>query len=101
MHVPARLPEPVEVAAYYVVSEALANAAKHAHASSVHIEARGPLTASCTLSVATTASAAPRGQGSGLIGLTDRVEALGGTISVTSPTGQGTAILVDLPLRER
>ena len=42
---------------------------------------------------------ASQGQGSGLIGITDRVSALGGTISVTSPAGQGTALLVDLPVR--
>jgi signal transduction histidine kinase len=44
--------------------------------------------------------AAPR-LGSGLIGLTDRIEALGGTFSITSPAGQGTALLVDLPVKER
>jgi signal transduction histidine kinase len=93
-----RLPEPVEVAAYYVVSEALANAAKYAQASvtQVRAEARdGHL----HLSVRDdgVGGAAP-GLGSGLVGLADRVEALGGTISVESPAGQGTSLQIDLPI---
>jgi signal transduction histidine kinase len=98
VQVVARLPEPVEVAAYYVVSEALANAAKHAHASVVQVEARardGGLR--LTVRDDGVGGATP-GQGSGLIGLTDRVEALGGTISIASPGGQGTTLLVDLPV---
>jgi CHASE3 domain sensor protein len=97
----ARLPEPVEVAAYYVVSEALANAAKHAHASVVQVEARardGALR--LTVRDDGVGGAVP-GQGSGLIGLTDRVEALGGTISIASPSGQGTTLQVDLPVGDR
>jgi len=96
-----RLPEPVEVAAYYVVSEALANAAKHARASVAHVGARAR-DGSLHLSIRDdgVGGAAP-GQGSGLIGLTDRVEALGGTISVISPTGQGTALMIDLPIMGR
>ncbi|MDX6211767.1 MAG: hypothetical protein QOF82_854 [Frankiales bacterium] len=96
--VPTRLPPPVEVAAYYVVSEALANAAKHAEATAVHIAAHlsdGWL----RLSVRDDGvGGASRGSGSGLVGLTDRVEALGGTLSITSPPGQGTSLVVDLPL---
>ncbi|TDC42176.1 CHASE3 domain-containing protein [Micromonospora sp. KC213] len=99
--VPARLPEQVEVGAYYVVSEALANAAKHADASVVEVEARlaaGRL----HLSVRDdgTGGADP-GRGSGLVGLADRVHALGGTLSVTSPVGSGTTLVVDLPATER
>jgi signal transduction histidine kinase len=94
----ARLPEPVEVAAYYVVSEALTNAAKHAQATAaaVQVQARdGRL----YLSVRDDGvGGASPGGGSGLIGLTDRVEALGGTITVHSPTGKGTTLLVDLPI---
>ncbi|HET7519020.1 MAG TPA: sensor histidine kinase, partial [Actinomycetes bacterium] len=93
-----RLPEPVEVAAYYVVSEALANAAKHAQASvtEVRAEARdGHL----HLSVRDDGvGGAARGLGSGLVGLADRVEALGGTIIVESPAGQGTSLQIDLPI---
>jgi signal transduction histidine kinase len=98
---PSRLPEPVEVAAYYVVSEALANAAKHARASVVDI-ALAVRTGGLHLSVRDDGvGGAVRGRGSGIVGLTDRVEALGGTISLVSPPGQGTALLVDLPLAGR
>jgi signal transduction histidine kinase len=96
-----RLPEPVEVAAYYVVSEALTNAAKHARASVAHVDARAQ-DGSLHLSVRDDGigGADPR-RGSGLIGLTDRVEALGGRITVSSPDGRGTALLVDLPIKGR
>jgi signal transduction histidine kinase len=98
--VQARLPEAVEVAAYYVVSEALANAAKHAQASvvQVEVEARDGL---LHLSIRDdgVGGAAPGG-GSGLVGLADRVEALGGTIEVHSPAGQGTSLRIDLPIQD-
>jgi signal transduction histidine kinase len=97
--VPARLPEHVEVAAYYVVSEALTNAAKHAHASVAQVAVH---TVNGSLHVSVhddgVGGATPR-PGSGLIGLTDRIQALGGTLSVTSPRGAGTELLVDLPLK--
>jgi signal transduction histidine kinase len=97
----SRLPEPVEVAAYYVVSEALANAAKHARASVVDI-ALAVRDSTLHLSVRDDGvGGAVVGRGSGLVGLTDRVEAMGGTISLTSPTGQGTSLLVGLPLDGR
>jgi signal transduction histidine kinase len=94
----ARFPEPVEVAAYFVVSEALTNAAKHADASSVAValaERDGVL----RLSVRDdgVGGADPHG-GSGLIGLRDRVEALGGRIDVESPRGGGTSVQVTLPV---
>jgi signal transduction histidine kinase len=97
----ARLPEPIEVAAYYVVSEALTNAAKHARASVVHVavEERGDR---LHLSIRDDGvGGADLGRGSGLIGLRDRAEALGGSIEVSSPPGQGTLIIVQLPLRLR
>ena len=96
-----RLPEPVEVAVYYVVSEALTNTAKHAHASAVHVavQARDGV---LELSIRDDGSGgADPTRGSGLIGLADRVDALGGTIEVASPVGQGTALLVTLPIEER
>jgi signal transduction histidine kinase len=101
LDVPARLPEPVEVAAYYVVSEALANAAKHAQASVAQVEAQAH-DGLLHLSVRDdgVGGAAPGG-GSGLVGLADRVEALGGTIRVQSPVGQGTRLLIDLPIQDR
>jgi signal transduction histidine kinase len=93
-----RLPEQVEVAAYYVVSEALTNTAKHASASVVRVvvEARHRV---LELSVRDDGSGgADPARGSGLIGLTDRVDALGGTMDVVSPVGQGTTLRVTLPL---
>jgi signal transduction histidine kinase len=95
-----RLPEPVEVAAYYIVSEALTNVAKHAHASAVHVlvEARGGVLG---LSIRDDGrGGADPGRGSGLIGLSDRVDALGGTIEVASPDGEGTTLLVTLPVEQ-
>jgi signal transduction histidine kinase len=95
-----RLPEPVEVAAYYVVSEALTNTAKHAHASEAHVtvEARDGV---LELSIRDDGSGgADPARGSGLIGLTDRVDALGGTIEVASPVGQGTTLLITLPIED-
>jgi signal transduction histidine kinase len=96
-----RLPEPVEVAAYYVASEAFANACKHANASVVQLDLE---LRDRTLHVAVRddgGGGADPAQGSGLLGLADRVEALGGTMSVTSPPGQGTWIVVELPLAPR
>jgi signal transduction histidine kinase len=96
--VPDRLPEPVEVCAYYVVSEALANTAKHASASAVWIDARVS-ESRLHLSVRDDGrGGAALDRGSGLTGLADRVEALNGTISVSSPVGAGTTVLVDLPV---
>jgi len=94
----ARFPEPVEIAAYYVASEALANAMKHARASLVEISlaARG---GSLLLSIRDDGvGGADPARGSGLAGLTDRVEALGGSIQLRSAAGAGTHITVDLPL---
>jgi signal transduction histidine kinase len=97
--VPARPPDQVEVAAYYVVSEALTNAAKHANASIVHIDVRTRDTC-LHLSVRDDGvGGATLEKGSGLIGLADRVQALGGTVSIVSPIGEGTTVLVTLPAR--
>jgi len=94
----ARYPEPVEVAAYYVASEALANAMKHAQASQVEMSLatrRGSL----LLSVRDDGiGGADPARGFGLAGLTDRVEALGGSICLDSAAESGTHITVDLPL---
>jgi len=94
-----RLPENIEGAAYYMAAEALTNAAKHANASVVKLSAvveNGHLLV--TVQDDGAGGADPSG-GSGLIGLTDRVEAVGGTLTVTSPRGQGTTLLADLPLQ--
>ncbi|MFC7645002.1 sensor histidine kinase [Streptosporangium lutulentum] len=92
-----RLAERIEVAAYYVVSEALTNAAKHAHASVVSVDldvGEGNLRLSiCDDGV----GGANPAEGSGLIGLRDRVEALGGRLEITSPVEGGTALFVRIP----
>lgn len=92
-----RLCDQIEVAVYYVVSEALTNAAKHSHATHVDVD----LTADGSgvrLSIRDDGigGADPR-HGSGLIGLRDRVEALGGEVTVVSPPNAGTTLLVRLP----
>jgi len=94
----ARLPEPVEVAAYYVISEALANAAKHSNASFVQVGA-GIAGNALHLHVADNGDGgADPALGSGLMGLKDRVESLGGTMSISSPAGAGTSLDADLPV---
>ncbi|HWI75190.1 MAG TPA: GAF domain-containing protein [Baekduia sp.] len=96
--VPARLAEPVEVAAYYVASEALANAAKHARAAVVEITVRAG-DAQLALEVRDDGvGGADLADGSGIVGLGDRVEALGGRIEVVSPPGAGTTLRAELPL---
>jgi signal transduction histidine kinase len=98
LSVKERLPDRVEVAAYYIVSEALANAAKHADASVARV-AIHTSSGSLRLSIRDDGiGGADPARGSGLIGLKDRVEAVGGTLRVESPTGVGTSLFVDLPL---
>jgi signal transduction histidine kinase len=97
----ARFPESVEVAAYYVVSEALTNAAKHSVASNVHVlvQARDHI-----LQVAVRddgVGGAEATHGSGLLGLRDRAEAIGGKLTLESPHGAGTLLRVELPLDDR
>ena len=93
------LPERVEVAVYYVVSEALTNAAKHADASLVRVDL-GSSDGVVTLAVSDDGvGGADPGGGSGLVGLRDRVEAAGGRMEITSPPGSGTSLLATIPLR--
>jgi signal transduction histidine kinase len=93
-----RLPEPIEAAAYYVVSEALTNAAKHSRASAVRVEVEtGDGAVRVSIRDDGVGGAAP-GQGSGLLGLKDRVEALGGEIEIESPGGAGTSLRVKIPM---
>jgi signal transduction histidine kinase len=88
------------VAAYYVVAEALTNAAKYAHASLVHVEAAVKARIlHLTVSDDGVGGAEPL-RGSGLVGLKDRVEALGGTLMLHSPPGVGTVLRVELPLED-
>jgi signal transduction histidine kinase len=94
----ARCPEPVEIAAYYVASEALANAMKHARASRIEISL-GARDSGMLLSIRDDGiGGADPARGSGLAGLTDRVEALGGSIQLHSAAGAGTHISAHLPL---
>jgi signal transduction histidine kinase len=94
----SRYPPPIEVAAYYVVSEALTNTAKHAKASHAEVVVREvDGTLHLTVSDDGVGGAHPQ-HVSGLIGLHDRVEALGGAVDVTSPPGEGTVIQVLLPV---
>jgi signal transduction histidine kinase len=96
-----RLPEQVEVTAYYVVSEALANAAKHAAASAVHVDLDGVGDVIRLAVRDDGAGGADPARGSGLAGLKDRVEAIGGTFSVRSRPGEGTTLRAELPARPR
>ncbi len=98
VRVKGRLPEPVEVAAYYAVAEALTNIAKYAGASAAEVEAT---TGEGVLQVWVRddgRGGADFGHGSGLAGLKDRIEALGGRISLHSPPGAGTTLQIALPL---
>ena len=93
-----RLPPPIEVAAYYVASEALANAVKHAQASRIEVSL-APRNGSVLLSIRDDGiGGADPLRGSGLVGLADRVEALGGSIRFESRPGDGTHITAELPL---
>jgi signal transduction histidine kinase len=80
------------------VSEALTNAAKHAHASVVHVELEAD-DAIMQLAIRDDGiGGADFSPGSGLVGLSDRIEALGGTLQVSSPAGSGTSLLIEVPL---
>ncbi|HTF51145.1 MAG TPA: GAF domain-containing protein [Pseudonocardia sp.] len=96
-----RLPGPVEVGAYYVVSETLTNAAKHANASVVEVDAEASGGALRLRVQDDGVGGADPQQGSGLAGLKDRIEALSGTFSVHSPPGGGTTVSCELPVPAR
>ncbi len=92
-----RFAEPIEAAAYFVASEALTNSVKHARATRVTVSAQrsnGSLVLRITDDGIGGAAASDR---SGLAGITDRVAALGGSVSVSSPRGEGTAVVAELP----
>jgi signal transduction histidine kinase len=96
--VDARLPEQIELAAYYVVAEALTNAAKHADATSVDVEvvAGDGVVRVCVHDDGS--GGADGSRGSGLVGLQDRVETLDGRFSLESPPGAGTRLEIALPI---
>ncbi|MGX9885959.1 PAS domain S-box protein [Streptomyces sp. NPDC002276] len=95
---PGRLPEQTEVAVYYVTSESFTNAAKHARASFVQVTARAEDDVLEVTIADDGVGGADLGHGSGLIGLVDRVEAIGGKLRVDSAPGEGTTLTVRLPL---
>jgi signal transduction histidine kinase len=92
-----RLPESVEVAAYYVVTESLANVAKHAQASSVQVDVIREDDVVVVEIVDDGIGGADSERGSGIRGLADRVEALGGRIRIWSPRGGGTRVRAEIP----
>ncbi|GAA3049896.1 AAA family ATPase [Pseudonocardia yunnanensis] len=102
IHTNTRLPEPIETAAYYLVAEALTNTAKHAHATTIHV------TIDTTHHDTTTVlrvrirdnghGGADPTRGTGLLGLTDRAEALGGHLTIHTAPGEGTTLHAELPL---
>jgi signal transduction histidine kinase len=97
-----QLPEHVEVSAYYVVAEALTNVAKHARASAVTVTAETD-SADDVLRVTVRddgVGGADFTRGSGLMGLKDRVDAIGGRLLVDSPRGAGTSLRIEIPLTE-
>jgi signal transduction histidine kinase len=97
IRVPGRLPDRVEVAAYYVVAEALTNTARHAHASEVKVIVKAT-DGHLDLTIEDDgAGGADPANGSGLIGLVDRVEAVGGHLRVSSPAGVGTSLGATIP----
>jgi signal transduction histidine kinase len=92
-----RLPEQVEVAAYYVVSESLANVAKHAHAHGATVYVAETAAGLVVEIVDDGIGGADTERGSGLRGLADRVEALGGRLKVWTPHGGGTRVQAEIP----
>jgi PAS domain S-box-containing protein len=98
MRTDARLPENVEVTAYYVASEALTNAAKHAHASEVRITVDVDERRIVLVIRDDGVGGADPSRGSGLIGLHDRVAALGGALAVRGAPGAGTVLTAHIPL---
>jgi signal transduction histidine kinase len=94
----ARYPAPLELTAFYVVSEALTNTIKHANASWVEVVVEDRDTALVASIRDDGGGGADPRSGSGLIGLRDRVEAIGGSMQITSPVAAGTTIRISLPI---
>jgi signal transduction histidine kinase len=98
VRIPGRLPRQVEAAVYYVVSEALTNAAKYARAAAVQVDVDGDDHALRLVVRDDGVGGADLSHGSGLIGLIDRVEAVGGHLEISSPRGGGTTLAAAIPL---
>jgi signal transduction histidine kinase/energy-coupling factor transporter ATP-binding protein EcfA2 len=97
VHAEGRLPERIEVSAYYLVAEALTNAVKHADASAVTVTVDGAAVLRIAVQDNGTGGADPT-RGTGLVGLKDRVEALGGRLTVRSLPGTGTTVQAEIPV---
>jgi signal transduction histidine kinase len=97
VEIDGRLPEPIEVAAYYVVTESLANVAKHARATKASVDVGHSDGALVVEVIDDGVGGADSERGSGLRGLADRVEALGGRLRVWTPRGGGTRVRADIP----
>jgi signal transduction histidine kinase len=95
---PGRLPESVETAIYFICSEAVANVQKHAQASRVDVKARVDRGSVVVVVADDGVGGADASAGSGLEGLRDRIEAIGGRLSIDSPPGHGTRIIAAIPL---
>ena len=98
VRVDKQLTEDIELCAYYVISEALTNAAKHADASGAFVVVKAEDSVLRIEIRDDGRGGASLANGSGLVGLEDRVEALGGELSLRSPTGVGTTLVIVLPL---
>ncbi|MEU4606323.1 sensor domain-containing protein [Kribbella sp. NPDC023972] len=96
---PSRLPPPIEAAAYFVVSEALANVAKHAWASSCDVTGWVERDRLVIMITDDGVGGARTGAGTGLIGLVTRLDALGGTLDIDSPPGGPTRLRMECPCR--
>jgi signal transduction histidine kinase len=101
LEVAVRLPQQVEVAAYYVVSEALTNVTKYAHASVANVSVHAGASFIELAIRDDGIGGADPSRGSGLVGLKDRVEALGGTITVGGGPGGGTSVEARIPIHGR
>jgi signal transduction histidine kinase len=95
--IPGRLPDRVEVAAYYIVAEALTNAARYSHAAGVKVTVKDSDGHLDVMIQDDGVGGADPAHGSGLIGLVDRVEAVGGHLWVSSPAGLGTSLAATIP----
>ncbi|MDP9136172.1 MAG: sensor histidine kinase, partial [Actinomycetota bacterium] len=98
VELPGRLPEAVELAAYFVASEALTNVAKYAQATKASVRIVRADDVAIVEIADDGVGGADETSGSGLRGLADRVEALGGHLYVTSPPGEGTVVTAELPV---
>jgi signal transduction histidine kinase len=98
LHIDQQLAEPLEAAVYYAVSEALTDTLKHAHATELRVNIHVKDEAIWVSVHDHGVGGANLGSGSGLIGLRDRIEPLGGDIQITSPPGEGTSLLIRIPM---